>query len=73
MSATDATPRQLEVLAAIVWLTDANGFPPTLRELGIAMDIRSTNGVNDHLKALQRKGLIRREPLKSRSIVVVRP
>ena len=73
MSATDATPRQLEVLAAIVRLTDANGFPPTLRELGIAMDIRSTNGVNDHLKALQRKGLIRREPLKSRSIVVVRP
>lgn len=44
------------------------GYPPTLREIGEAMGIRSTNGVNDHLHALERKGYISRSDLKSRAI-----
>jgi repressor LexA len=47
---------------------DANGYPPTLREIGEHMGIRSTNGVNDHLKALERKGYLVREELKSRAL-----
>jgi hypothetical protein len=41
--------------------------PPTLREIGTYMDIKSTNGVNDHLKALRRKGYLELPSLKSRA------
>jgi repressor LexA len=44
------------------------GYPPTLREIGEHFRIRSTNGVNDHLKALERKGYLHREELKSRAL-----
>ncbi len=44
------------------------GYPPTLREIGAKMGIRSTNGVNDHLRALERKGYLTREDMKSRAL-----
>src|SRR5678809_709227 len=44
------------------------GYPPTLREIGARMGIRSTNGVNDHLRALERKGYLTREDMKSRTL-----
>jgi repressor LexA len=44
------------------------GYPPTLREIGNYMGIRSTNGVNDHLRALERKGYLAREDMKSRAL-----
>jgi repressor LexA len=44
------------------------GYPPTLREIGEHFRLRSTNGVNDHLKALERKGYLQREELKSRAL-----
>lgn len=62
------TKRQREVLQAIRDSVDGSGFPPTIRELGDALGIRSTNGVNDHLKALERKGFISREQAKSRAV-----
>ena len=40
---------------------ESRGYPPTLREIGEHMGIRSTNGVNDHLKALEKKGYLERE------------
>lgn len=52
------TRRQLQCLR-IVARGIADGFPPTLREIGREMRITSTNGVNDHLRALERKGMIR--------------
>ncbi len=48
-------------------ITD-RGYPPTLREIGNFMGIRSTNGVNDHLRALERKGYLAREDMKSRAL-----
>ena len=48
-------------------ITD-RGYPPTLREIGAKMGIRSTNGVNDHLRALERKGYLTREDMKSRAL-----
>ncbi len=65
------TARQREALDIVVQSIDERGYPPTLREIGERMGIRSTNGVNDHLKALERKGYLVREDLKSRSIRVV--
>ena len=66
------TNRQREVLQAIVDYRAARGYSPTLRELGAILGIGSTNGVNDNLKAIERKGYIRRDPIVARGIVVLR-
>jgi repressor LexA len=65
----DITDRQKEILTFIQRTTEERGFPPTIREIGEQMDIRSTNGVNDHLKALERKGFLTRGEQQSRSLV----
>lgn len=67
----ELTDRQRELLDAIVarWL--AAKPPPTLRELGDAFGIASTNGVSDTLKRLEKKGVIRRTTLHSRGIDLV--
>jgi repressor LexA len=62
------TDRQLEVLRFIAQQITDRGYPPTIREIGEALEIRSTNGVNDHLKALERKGYLTRDPVKSRAL-----
>jgi repressor LexA len=62
------TQRQREILDFISASISERGFPPTLREIGEHFQIRSTNGVNDHLKALEKKGHLRREDLKSRAM-----
>jgi repressor LexA len=65
----ELTDRQLEVLRFITSQIEDRGYPPTIREIGEALDIRSTNGVNDHLKALERKGYLTRDPVKSRALI----
>jgi repressor LexA len=66
------SPRQLEVLREIRRHHQAKGFPISIRELCDAMGIRSTNGVNDHLRALERKGLITREKQRARTLQLTR-
>lgn len=65
------TLRQRMVLQFIADFRAQKGFAPTLREIGRHMGIRSSNGVNDHLRALERKGFIRREDVTARSIVLI--
>ena len=62
------TQRQQMVLDFIRKSITDRGYPPTLREIGAKMGIRSTNGVNDHLRALERKGYLTREDMKSRAL-----
>jgi repressor LexA len=62
------THRQQQVLDFIRESITDRGYPPTLREIGAHMGIRSTNGVNDHLRALERKGYLTREDMKSRAL-----
>jgi repressor LexA len=62
------TDRQEMVLKYIETSIIQRGYPPTLREIGNFMGIRSTNGVNDHLRALERKGYLAREDMKSRAL-----
>jgi repressor LexA len=62
------TDRQQQILDFISSSITERGYPPTLREIGEHFGIRSTNGVNDHLKALEKKGVLRREDLKSRAM-----
>jgi repressor LexA len=65
------TKRQAQTLDFIKQSIEERGYPPTLREIGESMGIRSTNGVNDHLRALERKGYLSREDMKSRALRLV--
>lgn len=62
------TKRQQLVLQYIIEHIEEWGYPPTIREIGDHLGIKSTNGVNDHLKALERKGYVIRQDAKSRAI-----
>lgn len=62
------TKRQKAVLDFIIECIDTEGYPPTIREIGDHLGIKSTNGVNDHLKAIERKGYLEREDGKSRAL-----
>ncbi len=62
------TDRQKEILAFINRSIGERGYPPTLREIGRNFGIKSTNGVNDHLRALEKKGYLQREDMKSRAL-----
>jgi repressor LexA len=67
------TDRQREILDFITRSIAKRGYPPTLREIGSHFGIRSTNGVNDHLRALEKKGYLQREDLKSRALRPIVP
>lgn len=67
------TTRQKQVLDFIKDSIKSRGYPPTFREIGEKMGIRSTNGVNDHLKALEKKGYLQRDDLKSRALRPLAP
>lgn len=64
-------PRQKQTLRVIARYIDACGFPPTVREIGDLMGIRSVNGVIGNLKKLEARGLIQREFGKRRGIRIV--
>ncbi len=62
------TARQQEIYEFIREAVEARGMPPTLREIGMRFQIRSTNGVEKHLRALEAAGLISRRRSASRGI-----
>ena len=65
------TERQQEILSFISQFRDANGYPPTLREIGKKFDISSTFGVKRHLDALVKKGYLNVESNASRGISLI--
>ncbi len=69
----ELTDRQREVYEFIQDRIRAWGYPPTVREIGEHLGIKSTNGVADHLKALKRKGYLNHDERKSRALTPVRP
>ena len=58
------TKRQLEVFEFIREKILHRGYGPTVREIGTQFNIKSPNGVMCHLKALEKKLIIRRDPNK---------
>jgi repressor LexA len=67
----DLTARQHQLLSFIEDYLKVHGFPPSIREMGDSMGVRSTNGINDHLKALEKKGyIVRGNDFKSRAISI---
>ena len=66
------TARQREVLEFIRHFMTQAGYPPTVREIGAHFGF-VPRSVFDHLKALERKGYLRREASKSRSLQILDP
>ena len=68
---TQLTERQREIYDFIREKIESRGFGPTVREIGEGFDIKSPNGVMCHLKALEKKGLIKRTGFRARAIQLV--
>lgn len=64
----DLTPRQREILEAIKRSLAERGYPPSVREIGREVGLRSTSTVHGHLKRLRSKGLITWDPARPRTI-----
>ena len=64
------TDRQKEVLSFISSYTEANGYPPTVREISEHFEI-SIRAVQDHILALQKKGFLSQAQKRARSIKVL--
>jgi repressor LexA len=62
------TERQLEIYEFIKDKIENRGYGPTVREIGKEFNIQSPNGVMCHLKALEKKGLIKRQGFSARAI-----
>jgi SOS-response transcriptional repressor LexA len=52
---------------------DEHGVWPSLREIGDALDIASTNAVHEHLVSLEKKGLVRHRKRCARGWIAVQP
>ena len=69
----DLTNRQQEIYDFVKSKITGRGYGPTVREIGTEFGIKSPNGVMCHLKALERKGFIVRDPNMSRAIKLSEP
>ena len=63
------TPRQQAILDVIKQFQREHGYPPSVREIGERVGLSSSSTVQSHLRTLQRKGLIHRDPTKPRALV----
>lgn len=70
MSATGLSNKQQEILDYIKQEILKRGYPPAVREICEAVDLKSTSSVHSHLSTLEKKGYIRRDPTKPRAIEV---
>ncbi|GAA5171902.1 transcriptional repressor LexA [Pseudonocardia eucalypti] len=67
------TPRQRKVLEVIRDWVERFGYPPSVREIGDAVGLQSTSSVHHQLRALERKGFLRRDPNRTRAVDVRGP
>lgn len=65
------TDRQRQILDLIARTVDERGYPPSVREIGSAVGLRSPSTVHSHLSALVKAGYLRRDPTKPRAIEVL--
>jgi repressor LexA len=65
------TDRQNKILDYIRYVTKVRNYPPSVREIGEAVGLSSSSTVHNHLNQLERRGLIRRDPSKSRTVQLV--
>lgn len=63
--------KQVEIYEFIKNHIKEKGYPPSVREICLAVGLSSTSTVHGHLERLERKGLIKRDPTKPRTIEVI--
>ena len=63
--------KQSEIYDFLKVYTENRGFPPSVREICEAVGLKSTSTVHGHLKRLEKKGLIKRDPTKPRALEII--
>ncbi|WP_253776229.1 transcriptional repressor LexA [Goodfellowiella coeruleoviolacea] len=71
LDTTPLTPRQQRVLEVIREWVARHGYPPSVREIGEAVGLNSTSSVAHQLRALERKGYLRRDGNRPRAVGVL--
>lgn len=69
----ELSERQTQILAFISRHCRDNGYPPTVREIGLAVGLASPSTVHAHLAKLEQEGVIQRDPSKPRAMIVCEP
>ena len=63
--------KQSQIYEFLKNFTENKGYPPSVREICEAVSLKSTSTVHGHLKRLEKKGLIKRDPTKPRALEIV--
>lgn len=63
--------KQLEIYEFLKSHTENKGYPPSVREICKAVNLSSTSSVHSHLKMLEKRGLIKRDPTKPRALEIL--
>lgn len=71
MSYGKISNKQREILEYIKQEILNKGYPPAVREICEAVDLKSTSSVHSHLETLEKNGYIRRDPTKPRAIEII--
>lgn len=71
MSQGKISPKQQEILEYIKSQILSRGFPPAVRDICEAVNLKSTSSVHSHLETLEKNGYIRRDPTKPRAIEIL--
>ncbi len=71
MSRNRITAKQQEILNFMKSQIMAKGYPPSVREICEAVNLKSTSSVHAHLETLEKNGFIRRDPAKPRAIEIM--
>lgn len=66
----DGKDKQTEIYEFLKTYTENKGYPPSVREICEAVSLKSTSTVHGHLKRLEKKGLIKRDPSKPRALEI---
>src|SRR5665213_1802934 len=72
MAERATTEKQQRILEVIREFSSEHGYPPSVREIGERVGLSSSSTVQSHLKTLERRGLLRRDPTKPRALVANR-
>lgn len=67
----DLTQKQKDVLDYIREQIFSKGYPPSVREICAALDFKSTSTVHSHIAALEKKGILRKDPTKPRALEII--
>ena len=66
----ESKDKQSEIYEFLKTYTESKGYPPSVREICEAVSLKSTSTVHGHLKRLEKKGLIKRDPSKPRALEI---